>query len=302
MVHKHSHSTDKNLSGKKLLISMILNLIITIAEIIGGIFSNSLALLSDAIHNLNDTSAIAISYFANKMAQRPSDHNNTFGYKRTEVLAAFINISMLIVIAFYLIYESIQRFLNPQEINTNVMLPIALIGLFGNLFSILLLQKDSKENINIKSAFLHLLFDTISSVFVVITAIILIYYDLQILDPIITLIISGFIFYSSWGILKNTITVLMNAVPSNININEIKKSIEIIDNVNCIHHIHVWYIASNQIEFSCHTLLENMNVFEMDRVRNEINDNLRKFGITHTTIQFEGIKCNDTNSNDHGVK
>ena len=201
MSHKHSHKHGTT-TESRLWISIFLNLAITIAEFIGGILSNSLALLSDALHNLSDTASLGISLIARKISKKSPDAQKTFGYKRAEIIAAFINLVALVIIAFFLIKEGIERFFDPQIIDGGIMLWVALVGLIGNVITAYLLHYDSKDNINIKSAYIHIFWDAISSVSVIIGGIIVWLYGLVIVDTIITLMIAGYILYQSFYLLK----------------------------------------------------------------------------------------------------
>lgn len=286
MSHNHNHG---NLKGKNLFISIILNFVITIAQIIGGILSNSLALLSDALHNLSDGLALVIAYIANKIGKKDSNERKTFGYKRIEILAAFINSLVLIVISIYLFIEAVKRFMNPEPINGSLMFIIAVIGLIANLVAVLLLHKDSKNSLNIKAAYLHLIGDTISSVAVIAGSILIIYYDLYWIDPVLTFLIGIYILKETYSILKETIDILMQAAPYDINIREIQNEIIKIDKIFDIHHVHLWKLSDHEIHFECHVQLnENITVNETDGILNKIENLLHdKFNIYHVTVQFE---------------
>ncbi|MCX8093686.1 MAG: cation diffusion facilitator family transporter, partial [Candidatus Goldbacteria bacterium] len=195
----HLHNKSQN-PEENLIISIFINIFITSAEIVGGIISGSLALLSDAFHNFSDAIALLVSYFAILIGKKEKNIKKTFGYKRAEIIAALFNVCVLIIICGYIIFEAIKRFKTPEIINTPLMLLIAFIGLIGNGLSVLLLFKNSKENINIKSAFLHLLGDTISSITVIIIAIILLFKPIYILDTILSILISVYIIKESFSI------------------------------------------------------------------------------------------------------
>src|SRR6056297_3661297 len=251
MSHKHLHKHGPTTEGR-LWISIFLNLAITIAEVVGGILSNSLALLSDALHNLSDTASLGISLVARKISKKSPDAQKTFGYKRAEIIAAFINLVALVIIAFFLIKEGIERFFDPQVIDGGIMLWVALVGLIGNVITALLLHRDSKNNINIKSAYVHIFWDAISSVSVIIGGLLVWLYELSIVDTIITLLIAGYILYQSFHLLKETIDILMESTPSDIDIAEIKESIESVTHVLDVHHIHVWNLDEKNRLLECH--------------------------------------------------
>jgi len=255
----------------KLLVSVILNFGITIAEILGGIFSNSLALLSDAIHNLNDTSAIFISYIARILSKKQRDPKRTYGYKRVETLAAFVNTEILIFIAVYLLIEGINKLSNPTIIQGEVMLTVAFIGLAGNLITAFLLHSGSKTNLNIKATFIY------------------------IVDPIFTFMISGYIFVESIPLLKNTINILLQGTPTDIEIEKLKAKLEQFDFVKDVHHIHIWTTDGKDKYMEAHIRLQekfDQNNYELDDCIDELNELLKEeFEINHTTLQFEKNRC-----------
>lgn len=286
----HSHDVSQ-LSGKKIFWVTILNATITIVEIIGGLVSGSLALLSDAMHNLSDTIAIALSYFANKIGRKPKDEKRTYGYKRAEILAAFINASVLIALSFLLIIEAIKRFNSPEAIDGNLMIIVAFIGLVANLVSVFLLEKDSHENLNIKSSYLHLLGDTISSVGVLLGGIAIKFWDVIWIDPVVTIAISLYILREAWHVTKATIDILMQSSPL-IDYDHIKEEIEAIENVTNIHHVHAWMIDEKTTHFEAHIDLSDMLLSEVQLVYDKIEHLLKEhYGIDHITLQAEVDHC-----------
>ncbi len=292
--HGHNHNHDySELSGKKILFATLLNGIITIVEIIGGLLSGSLALLSDSLHNLSDTIAIALSYFTNKISKKSGNERKTFGYKRAEILSAFINSASLLAISILLIIEAIKRFYNPETINGNMMLIVATVGLLANLIAVILLQKDSKGNINIKSSYLHLISDTVSSVGVILGGIAIKLWNITWIDPVITIAISIYIIKESYEILVKTINILMQSSPQ-LDFEDIKDDIEKIEGVNNIHHIHAWYLNDKAIYFEAHVDVIDMKVSQTNEVYKEICEILNhEHGVNHITIQFEHNLCED---------
>ena len=207
--HTHSHHHHHNTEGRNLLFTVVLNFTITIAEFVGGILSNSLALLSDAIHNLSDAIALLITYITVRISKKSSNQRNTFGYKRIQILAALFNSVTLIAICIYLLYEAYLRFFNPEPVKSILMFAVALIGLIANLLSVFLLQKHSKNNLNIKAAYLHLIGDTLSSVAVVIGGVLIYFYQIYWIDPLITVLISLYIIKETYAVLHETYKILM---------------------------------------------------------------------------------------------
>ena len=289
--HSHRH---ENPSGR-LLISIILNGLITLVEISGGIFSNSLALISDAIHNLGDTLALILAWLANRFSGRKPDARRTFGYKRFEILSAFINASILTAISIYLIYEAILRFLHPEPVRSALMLIIALAGLAGNLISMLFLHRDSNKNLNIKAAYLHLLGDTLSSMVVIGGAIIIYFTEILWVDPLLTLIISIVIIFQAYKILRESVDILMQSTPENRNLDEIKSYLEKQPRIRNIHHVHCWRLQDHDILFEAHIeTSEDLLLSDSNKLLKEVEDILRKkFQITHTTLQVEFDVCGD---------
>ncbi len=287
----HHHHDISHMSGKKIGFVTLFNLIITIAEIIGGMVSGSIALLSDAMHNLSDTISIMISYFANKISQKKITAKKSYGYKRAEILAAFVNSLGLILISVYLIFAAIRRFNNPEEINSNLMMIVAIVGLFGNLFSVFLLVNDSKHNINLKAAYLHLLGDTVSSIGVVLGALLIKYFKIIWVDPILTILISIYIIKEAYHIFKKSVDILMQS-SAPLDYENIKKDIENINKIKNIHHVHTWMSNENTFYFEAHIELEDMMISDTKIILEQIHNVLKeKYSISHITIQFEVDKC-----------
>ena len=297
--HDHHHIEDghthdvSSLSGRKIFWVTILNATITIAEIVGGLLSGSLALLSDAVHNLSDTVAIALSYYSNKIAQKPKDAKKTYGYQRAEILSAFINSAVLLAISIVLIFEAFKRLKSPESINGTLMITVALIGLVANFISVYLLEKDSHENLNIKSSYLHLLSDTVSSVGVVAGGIAIKFWGVVWIDPLITVLISLYILKATWHVIRKTVDILMQSSPA-LDYEGIKRDIEGIDKVNNIHHVHSWMSNEKTIYFEAHIDLEDMLLSESELIYDKIEHYLKDhYDINHITLQAEVDKCSN---------
>lgn len=289
--HNHSHNTE-NVSTARLLLTMTLNFIITVVEIIGGIVSGSLSLISDALHNFSDGIAIIISYIAIKAKEKPYSEKHTYGFKRSEILAAFINSAVLLVISVYLFYESIIRLIEPVEVAGKLMTIVATVGLAANVIGTLLLKKGAENNINIRSAYLHLLSDAVSSFAVILGGLAIYFFNIYWLDPILTFLISAYILKESYAITKSAVHVLMQGTPENISLDEIKREVEKFEDVIDIHHVHVWALGEHDIHIEAHVNVEDMYVSQSDILRSEIEKMLRdKFHITHATLQFECGTC-----------
>jgi len=287
MSHNHSHPT---LSGKKLLFSIILNIFITVAQVIGGLISGSLALISDAVHNLSDVISLIISYVANLLTNKKRQTlHQTFGYKRAEIIAAFFNSATLIVIAVFLAFEAFKRFNNPQEIESNLVIWLALIAILGNGLSVLLLKNDAEHNLNMKSAYLHLITDLLTSVAVLIGGLLMKYYQIYWIDALLTILISIYLLYMSWEIFIDSLKILMLFAPKHLDIENIQKEIINIDAIKNIHHVHIWQLNDHDIHFEAHIEFKNdINLSEFDKNCKQIEKILlHKFQINHSNLQPE---------------
>lgn len=288
--HNHNHP---NLKGRKLGITIFLNLIITIAQVAGGLISGSLSLLSDALHNFSDVISLIISYIATILSNKKQTVNKTFGYKRAEIVAAFINASTLIIIAVFLATEAFKRFEAPEIISSKWVIYLAIASILLNGLSVFILQKDAKSSMNIRSAYLHLLSDMFTSVAVLAGGILMYYYKIYWIDGVLTLAIAIYLIYVSWDLLIDSLKVLMLFTPSSITLNSINREISLIQEVENIHHVHVWQLDDNQIHFEAHVdFKENLTLEEVNlillRIRKILHD---KFDIEHVTLQPEYKVC-----------
>jgi len=290
--HEHHHHSEGITSSARLFVTMLLNFLITFVEVVGGIVSGSLSLISDALHNFSDGIAIIISYIAIRLGKKPRNYRYTFGLKRGEILAAAFNAGTLIAICIFLFKESYHRFVSPNPIKGGIMIGVAFIGLIANVAGTLLLKKGSKDNINIRSAYLHLLGDAVSSVAVIVGGICIHFWGIYWIDPLLTVLISLYILKKSIEIVKESINVLMMGVPANISLENIRKDLEEIPGVNNIHHVHVWRLGEHEIHFEAHIDVHDMLVSETAPLCNMIEEKLKKeYGVGHITLQFEVDKC-----------
>ncbi len=300
MIHGHPDKesySKSDLSTGRLLTATLLNLSITIAEIAGGLISNSLALISDALHNLGDTFAVFIAYVAHLISKRDYTDKKTYGYKRIEIIAALFNAIILIVIIVFLFLEAIKRISDPEPVKGLVMLLVALIGLLANLYSVLLLRMESDKNINIKTAYLHLLGDTFSSVAVIIGAGAIYFFQVYWIDPVITILVGLYLLRGTYLILKRVVDILMQGAPGDLDLNEVKITVEQLPDVDNIHHIHAWSLNDREIHFECHIdLSRDARISETSELIKKISDILvNKFHINHVTIQCEFNSCDNKN-------
>ena len=285
-----THNNNKNqVSLPRLIFTVILNLLITVAQIVGGIISGSLALISDAIHNLSDSVSVILAWFAQVLSRKPSTLKSTFGYKRAEILAAFINSIALIAISVYLIFEAIERLLHPQPVDAKWMFWLGLLGLIANGISVLILEREKNKNINIKAAYLHLVGDALTSLAVIAGAVLIWFFNIIWVDAVVTIIIGFYLLIHTWKLLKESVTILMQMTPSEIDIAKIETRLIQIEGLQNVHHIHVWNLTDKLMHFECHLNLEHdLQVSETGQIFEKVKTILHDdFDIEHVTIQFE---------------
>lgn len=294
--HYHHHSKS-GISEKNLLAAVVLNFTITLAEVIGGILSNSLALLSDAVHNLGDGLAVLLAYIAHRISKRKSNIRKTFGYKRVEILAAFVNSIVLVAICSFLMYEAIGRLSNPAPIKGLIMFSVATVGLLANLLAMLLLRGDSRKNLNIRAAYLHLVGDTLSSLVVILGGILIWKFNVFWLDPLITMLISLYILKETYLLLRDSFNILMQSAPGDIDLETVKSEVESMEGVRNLHHVHLWSLNDQQVHFEGHVDLEtDMSVSQAGELNKRISSLLHeRFEIDHTTLQMEFGCCEESN-------
>jgi len=239
MSENHHHYRPENNRG--LIFAVFINLSLTLFQFIGGILSGSLSLLADAVHNLSDAASLGIALFARKISLKPADEAKTFGYQRAEVIAALINTTLLITISLYLIYEAFLRLLEPQVIAGSIIIYVATIALIIDILTAIITFKKSKNNMNMKAAFLHNLSDALSSIAVIIAGLLIFLYKIYWIDTALTFLVAGFILWQAMKLLPNTIHLLMEGSPKNILPKDIKESIKNIVGIKDIHHIHIWH-------------------------------------------------------------
>ena len=310
MSHSHSHGNHHNhgeghahglehgprqasSGGKKdLLIALSITVLMMIAEVIGGLLSNSLALLSDAGHMLIDNISLVLSFFAMKFATMPATDKKTFGFYRLEILAALINGVTLVLISLYIIYEAYFRIVHPQPVQGTLMLVVAVIGLVANMIGAAVLMKHRHTNLNIHGAFLHILGDAAVSVGVIIGGIVIVYTGWYLIDPILSILISCVIIYGAWQLLKESVNILLESAPSHLNIEAVAAEIATIKGVREAYHIHLWTLTSGVYALSAHVLIDDQPVSGSKELIDEIRSMLtQKFNIRHSTLQLECERC-----------
>ena len=273
-----------------------LTALVLLVEIIGGFLANSLALLSDAAHMFTDVFALSLSLFALKIAGKPSTDTKTYGYHRVEIFAAFLNGVLLLFMAGAILYEAIGRLFNPIEVKSHVLIITAVIGLITNLGVLYFLKDHTGHNhghdLNIKSAFFHVIGDSVASVGVIAGGVIMLYTEWYLADPIIATVISIFLFWIAKNIIKAALHILLEAVPEGISVQEVKQTLKSIPDIKDIHELHIWSICSNIYALSAHALVNDQKVNQVETILDEVKGTLKdKFNITHSTIQFETNLC-----------
>ncbi len=286
--------------------ALTLVLIIMVAEVVGGIMSHSLALLSDAGHMLVDALALGLSLFAMAIARRPATLSKTYGYHRVEIIAAMANGTTLLLLAAWIFYEAYQRFLEPPVVQAPLMLVVATIGLAANLAGMLLLKSGSHKSLNIKAAFWHIIGDTVSSVGVIAAGFIIAFTGWRVIDPIVAVIIGIIIVWGAVRLVRESLTILLEAVPEHIQLDKVIETIKGVTGVDDVHDIHIWTITSGVYFLSAHLLVRDRAVSACAEVVEAVNKQLAEhFQITHTTLQFEcencptGLVCDINQLRDH---
>lgn len=282
----------RDTSGARLLATLALNLIIPVAQVIGGMYAHSMALISDAAHNFSDFVAVLIAYVANRIGRKGASLQNTFGYKRAEVFAATMNVAILIGASTFIVYGAVNRFYHPQAVLGHVVILLACVGILGNGLSAWLLHGDSTHSLNVRGAFLHMMGDLLTSIVVLINGAILLFRPWYWLDPLLSVFIVLFILKNCWSILKAATGILMDAAPKGLNLEEIKGVLEQIPGVCGIHYLHAWNISASSIGFSCHVEVLDQPVSKTETIGESIRHELfHRYGIDHPILQFETAEC-----------
>jgi cobalt-zinc-cadmium efflux system protein len=281
------------ISGVRFLAATVLNGLIAAVEVAGGVLSGSLALLSDAAHNLGDTAAVAFSYAAWRIAGRGSDARRTYGYKRAEIIAAFVNAAALAAISLFLVVEALRRLHRPQAIDGGLMLLVAAVGLAANLAAMLLLRTDAGNSMNVRSGYLHLLGDTVSSLGVILGAILIRAWGAFWIDPLVTILISIYLLRESWAIVRGSVGILMQSA-ARLDYDAMRRDVEAIPEVGNIHHVHTWMSNEDTVYFEAHVDVDDRPLSQACAIAERIENLLKeKYGVAHVTLQFETGRCQE---------
>lgn len=287
--HGHHHHIDPDAGDTRVAVAVAANVALTVAQIIGGILSGSVALIADAIHNLSDAASLAIAFFARKIARRPTDAGMTFGYKRAELVAALINLTTLIMIGFYLAYEGIMRFFDPPEVAGWLVIIVAGIALVVDTVTALLTWRMAKDSVNIRAAFLHNLADALGSVAVIIVGILIVAFDWYLADPIATLGIAAYILWMGFAEIKGVIHILMLGAPAGIEAEQVIEAMEKVEGVENVHHLHLWQISEEAASLEAHVVVSADHWPDCQAPKAAVKALLcDQFRITHVTLDMEG--------------
>lgn len=284
--HDHSHSRNK----KTLLVAFLIITSYMVVEAVGGYLTNSLALLADAGHMLSDSISLGVGYLAFSIGEKAADQMKTYGYKRFEILAAVFNGVTLVLISFYIFYEAYHRFSDPPEIATSGMLAIAVIGLLVNILVAWILMRggDTKENLNLRAAFLHVLSDLLGSVGAITAALLIIFFGWAWADPLASVVVAILVLISGWRVTKEGVHVLMEGTPKNVDLEQVAQTIEALPGVKSIHDLHVWSITSGKNAMSGHVVVkEHISFKDSQQVLRDIEHALLELKIGHVTVQLE---------------
>jgi cobalt-zinc-cadmium efflux system protein len=286
MNHHHPEQSEKEDGKYRLTVALLITASWFVIELTGGFYANSLALLADAAHMLTDLAALGLSLFAIKISTRPATHQKTFGYLRAEILAALANGIFLILIGFYVFYESYKRLRQPPEVKSLPMLIIAATGLVANLVTASLLFRSRRENLNLRGAFLHVVGDTLGSIGAIVAGFLMMLRQWYLADPIVSAIVGALILYSSWELVSESIDILLESTPRHLKISQILNDLGAMSGVVSVHDLHVWSITSDMTAMSCHVVLRQNE--DAGAALSKLNSLMwEKYGIEHTTIQIE---------------
>lgn len=284
----HHHPINPKTGSARLYWAVAINLSLTIIQLIGGIVSGSLALIADAIHNLSDALALVMAVIARKIAQRPADETMTFGYGRAEIVAALINYTTLILLGFYLTYEAILRLFNPSDVDGWLVVIIAVFALAVDAVTAVLTYAMSKDSMNIRATFLHNIADALGSVAVVIAGTVIILYDWRLIDPLITLLIAGYILWQSVTEIGGSVRILMLGSPPDLDISAIQQAIRDTDGVHDLHHLHVWLMQEHATALDAHIVIKKGAWARADDVKQTVKTMLQDvFGLAHITLELD---------------
>lgn len=291
--HTHPHLHDAaDQTTRRLSLSLFLTLGFVVLEAGAGIFANSLALLTDAAHNLTDVIALGLTWFAVRVTAQPANDQKTYGYHRAGILVALLNSTTLVLISLGIFYEAYRRFLSPPEVESGILIGVGLIAVVINLVTALLVHRGSQSDLNLRSAFVHLMGDVLSTVGAVIAGVIIYFTNANWLDPLVSVLIGFLILYNAWGILRDAVDILLEATPRDVNVKELVDDIIQVEGVLGIHDIHVWSLTQSLRTMSAHLLTDDLHISAGAQIRRRVSEMLRqRYNIVHATLQLECVDC-----------
>jgi cobalt-zinc-cadmium efflux system protein len=295
MTHSHSHAHFNDIAGQtrtRIAISLCLTLAFVFIEAAAGWWSNSLALLSDAGHNLTDVIALGLSWAAIWVSTRPANARRTYGYHRAGILAALVNSTTLILIAVYIFYEAWVRFTRPPQVDAPILIGVGLIAFLVNAGTAWLVRKGSEHDLNVRAAFVHLMGDVFSTIGAVIAGVIIAFTGWNWLDPLVSVLIGALILWNAWGILRETISILLESSPRDVDMARLVADIKMVEGVRDVHDLHVWSITSGMRTLSAHILTDDVTLSAGSVIQKQISEILaHEYGIAHATLQLECVNC-----------
>lgn len=291
--HTHSHFGDiAKQTTARLALSLFLTLGFVFIEAIAGIFGNSLALLTDAAHNFTDVIALGLSWYAIRLTSQPADGRKTYGYHRAGILVALVNSTTLVLISLGIFYEAYRRVLNPPEVESGILIAVGIMAVFINLVTALLVRIGSERDLNIRSAFLHLMGDVLSTVGAVIAGVIIYFTGANWLDPLVSVLIGFLILYNAWGILRDAVDILLEAAPRDIDTSRLVRDVKQVKGVMGVHDLHIWSITQDLRTMSAHILTEDLSISSGADIQRQINEIVyHRYNIAHATLQLECVDC-----------
>jgi len=291
--HSHVHFKDlTQQTGRRMALSLVITLLFVFVEIAAGLFSNSLALLTDAAHNFTDVLALALAWWALRLTIQPASHQKTYGYHRAGILAALINSTTLVLIALGIFYEAYQRFIDPPEVQADILIGVGLVAVIINVVTALLVRRGAESDLNIRAAFLHLMGDVVSTIGAVIAGVIIRFTDWNWLDPLVSVLIGILIVWSAWSILREAIDILMESTPTDIDMEAMITDIISVEGVRGVHDLHVWSITRNMRTLSAHLVTDDLVISTGASIQRHVNEVLyHKYNVNHATLQLECDEC-----------
>lgn len=295
--HPHSHfGSLTSQTTTRMLVSLVLTAIFVVVEIAAGLWGNSLALLTDAAHNFTDVISLGLSWYALKVAAKPSNAGKTFGYHRVGILTALVNSTTLVLIACGIFYEAYQRFVTPSEVNSSILIGVGFIAFLINASTAWLVHKGSEHDLNLRSAFLHLMGDVLSTLGAVIAGVIIYFTGWNWLDPLVSVLIAFVIIYSAAGVLRQSIHILLEGTPENIDMPKLIKDIRTLKGIRDVHDLHVWSVAENLRMLSAHIVIDDLLISQAAIIQNDVNELLsHHYDIQHVNLQLECGQCSSAN-------